>query len=178
MENLEIRWSSTVSLLPENSGIERVPKEIQFDIITVIHKEKFGYKPVRFKSKHSNHSFTTKHKIIATLKVLLDWHFLLTCSELFYNLHTRQKFRCQRTSDLIHSDPRGYNSPGESEMLSEVSQTEIQILYDICYMCNLKNSTTESVYKTERDSYRKQTYSYQRGGSRRNELGVGDYSYK
>lgn len=45
-------------------------------------------------------------------------------------------------------------------------------------MCNLKNSTTESMYKTETDSYRKQTYSYQRGGSRRNKLGVGDYSYK
>lgn len=50
LENIEIRWPSTVSLLPENSGIERVPKEIQFDIITVIHKEKFGYKPLSLKA--------------------------------------------------------------------------------------------------------------------------------
>lgn len=41
-------------------------------------------------------------------------------------------------------------------MLSEISQTEIQILYDISYMWNLKYSTTESMYKTETDSHRKQ----------------------
>ena len=40
----------------------------------------------------------------------------------------------------------------ENIMLNEVSQTERQILYVIIYMWNLKNNTSESVYKTEADS--------------------------
>ena len=40
----------------------------------------------------------------------------------------------------------------EIVILSEVSQTEIQISYDIVYMWNLKKSTNELIYKTK--SYR------------------------
>ena len=36
--------------------------------------------------------------------------------------------------------------------LSEVSQTERQISCDITYMWNLKNDTSELIYKTETDS--------------------------
>ena len=38
-------------------------------------------------------------------------------------------------------------------ILSEVSQTEKEILYDIAYIWNLKrNDTNELIYKTETDS--------------------------
>ena len=41
----------------------------------------------------------------------------------------------------------------ENVILSEVRQTEREILYDIPYMWNLKrNDTKELTYKTERDS--------------------------
>ena len=40
----------------------------------------------------------------------------------------------------------------EAITLSEVSQTERQIPYDIPYMWNLKYDTNESMYKTETDS--------------------------
>ena len=49
-------------------------------------------------------------------------------------------------------------------MLSEVSQREIQILYNISYMWNLKYSTTESMYKTETESHRKQLIVTKAGG--------------
>ena len=47
-------------------------------------------------------------------------------------------------------------------ILSEVSQKKRQIPYDITYMWNLKNSTNESIHKTETDS-RKQTFGYRVG---------------
>ena len=37
----------------------------------------------------------------------------------------------------------------ENNILSEESQTEKDILYDISYTGNLKNNTNESMYKTE-----------------------------
>ena len=40
----------------------------------------------------------------------------------------------------------------ENIILSEVSQTERQILYDITYMWNLKINTNETICKTETDS--------------------------
>ena len=40
----------------------------------------------------------------------------------------------------------------ESIMVSEMSDRERQILYDITYMWNLKNNTNESIYETETDS--------------------------
>ena len=40
----------------------------------------------------------------------------------------------------------------EAITLSEVSQTERQIPYDIPYMWNLKYDTNELIYKTETDS--------------------------
>ena len=43
-------------------------------------------------------------------------------------------------------------------ILSEVSQTEKEILYDITYMWNLKNTTNKQTLR-----HRKQTYGYQRG---------------
>ena len=39
----------------------------------------------------------------------------------------------------------------ENIILSELSQTEILIVYDITYMWNLKNSMNESIYKTATD---------------------------
>ena len=39
------------------------------------------------------------------------------------------------------------------------------MLYDFTYMWNIKNETTESIYKKETDSQtQKKTYTYQRGG--------------
>ena len=35
----------------------------------------------------------------------------------------------------------------ENSMLSEISDSEIQILYDITYTCNLKNNTNDCIYK-------------------------------
>ena len=47
-------------------------------------------------------------------------------------------------------------------ILSEVSQTEKDISYDISYMQNLKKNTTNAlIYKTETDFKKKQTYGYQ-----------------
>ena len=43
-----------------------------------------------------------------------------------------------------------------------MSDRERQIPYDITYMWNLKNSTNESIHKTETDS-RKQTFGYRVG---------------
>ena len=40
----------------------------------------------------------------------------------------------------------------EGIMVSEISQTERQILYDITYMWNLKYDTNELIYETETDS--------------------------
>ena len=37
----------------------------------------------------------------------------------------------------------------ESILLSEASQKSKKILYNITYMCSLKNNTNESVYRTE-----------------------------
>ena len=60
-------------------------------------------------------------------------------------------------------------------ILSEVSQTEKDIPYDITYMWNLKNNTNELICKTETDSrYRKQTYDYQRGRRERDKFGEWD----
>ena len=42
-------------------------------------------------------------------------------------------------------------------MLSEVSQTERQVSYDITYMWNLKYDTNEVIYKTETDSQTQKT---------------------
>lgn len=52
-------------LLPENDSTETAPKEIQFDITTAVYQEEFGYRHGKLKSKHSNHSFSMQHKIIA-----------------------------------------------------------------------------------------------------------------
>ena len=38
-------------------------------------------------------------------------------------------------------------------MLSEINQTERQILYDIIYMCNLKIQQTSEYNKKEADRY-------------------------
>ena len=35
----------------------------------------------------------------------------------------------------------------ENSMLSEISDSEIQILYGITYTCNLKNNTNDCIYK-------------------------------
>ena len=65
----------------------------------------------------------------------------------------------------------------ENIILSEVSQTERQILYDIAYMWNQKNDTSESIYKTESES---QTYKTNlwlpkgKGKGGRDKLGVWD----
>lgn len=54
-------------------------------------------------------------------------------------------------------------------MLSEVRQTERQILHNITYMWNQKNYTNKLIHKIETDSQfvenssLKQTYGYQRG---------------
>ena len=45
-------------------------------------------------------------------------------------------------------------------ILSEVSQTERQISCDITYMWNLKNDTSELIYKTETDSQTQKTNSW------------------
>ena len=49
-------------------------------------------------------------------------------------------------------------------------------IYDLIYMCNLKNSTNKLIYKTEKQSHRhkKQTYGYQRERWGRDKLGVWD----
>ena len=41
----------------------------------------------------------------------------------------------------------------EITILSEVSQTERQISYDITYMWNLKYDTNEPIYETETESW-------------------------
>lgn len=49
------------SLSTENSSTEiAAPKEIQFGITSAIYQEESGYRPAKLKSKHSNHSFSTK----------------------------------------------------------------------------------------------------------------------
>ena len=61
--------------------------------------------------------------------------------------------------------------------LSEVSQTERQISYDITYMWNLKNDTNELIYKIETDSQTSKTYSWLpkgKGDRGRDKLGVWD----
>ena len=53
----------------------------------------------------------------------------------------------------------------ENIMLSEISQREI--LYDVTYMWNLKNNTTECICKTATDSQiQKTTNGYQQGEGR------------
>ena len=53
----------------------------------------------------------------------------------------------------------------ENIILSEVSQTEKDILYDIIYMWNLKNNANSSIHKTETDSQTQKTScGYQRRG--------------
>ena len=62
-------------------------------------------------------------------------------------------------------------------IVSEVSQTEGQITYDITYMRNLKNDTNELIYNTETDSHTSGTNLWLLGGSRgggRDRLGVWD----
>ena len=62
-------------------------------------------------------------------------------------------------------------------ILSEVSQTERQISYDITYMWNLKNDTNELIYKIETDSQTSKTYSWLpkgKGDRGRDKLGVWD----
>ena len=44
------------------------------------------------------------------------------------------------------------------------------MLYDITNVWNLKINTNESIYKTERDSHRKKTYDYQRGGGEEGQI--------
>ena len=51
-------------------------------------------------------------------------------------------------------------------IVSEVSQTEGQITYDITYMRNLKNDTNELIYNTETDSHTSGTNLWLLGGSR------------
>ena len=43
------------------------------------------------------------------------------------------------------------DGPGEYYTEWSKSDRERQILYDITYMWNLKNNTSESIYKTETD---------------------------
>ena len=57
----------------------------------------------------------------------------------------------------------------EGIILSEVSDRERQILYDITSVWNLKSNTNVFIYKTETDSQSIQIYGYQRenrGGGR------------
>ena len=53
----------------------------------------------------------------------------------------------------------------DSEILHREKRAgrERQILYDVTDMWSLKINTNESMYKTEKDSQRKQIYAYQRG---------------
>ena len=56
------------------------------------------------------------------------------------------------------------DGPGDYHTKRSKSVGERQILYDITYMWNLKNSTDKLIYKTETThGLRKQTYGYQRG---------------
>ena len=61
-------------------------------------------------------------------------------------------------------------------VLSEVSQTERQMSYDITYMWNLKNDTNELIYKTEIDSQTLKTHLWlpKGKGGGRDKLGVWD----
>ena len=54
-------------------------------------------------------------------------------------------------------------------MLSEMSDRERQILYDINYMQNLNNNTNRCICKTETHRCRKQTCGYQREEDRKEE---------
>ena len=60
--------------------------------------------------------------------------------------------------------------------LSEISQKEKDILYDITYTCNQKSNANESVCKQKQThSLRKHIYRYQWGTEREsNKLGVWD----
>ena len=61
------------------------------------------------------------------------------------------------------------DGPGDYHTKQSKSVGERQILYDITYMWNLKNSTDKLIYKSETDySYRKCIYDYQR----RNKVGL------
>ena len=70
--------------------------------------------------------------------------------------------------------PRNYHT--------KYSQSEIQLSYDITYMCNLKYDTNELIYKTETDSQREQTGGCQGGGGLRKgwsgRLGLADIRYE
>ena len=60
-------------------------------------------------------------------------------------------------------------------ILSEMSETERLILYDIGYMWNLKYVTNEYIYKTETDPrHRKPTYGYQGEEVGKGKLGLWD----
>ena len=64
----------------------------------------------------------------------------------------------------------------ESIILSEVSQTEGEVLSDIPYMWNLKrNKTSEFTFKIETHRLRKWAYD-RRGGGMVSELGIGVYT--
>ena len=54
-------------------------------------------------------------------------------------------------------------------LLHEVRQ--IKISYDITYMWNLKNSTSELIYRTKSHKCRKQIYGYQGEEMERDNLG-------
>ena len=65
------------------------------------------------------------------------------------------------------------NMDGPRNYLSEVR--EIQILYDITHMWNLKKNINELLYKTGIDSQTQKTnYGYQGGRGGRDELGLWD----
>ena len=64
----------------------------------------------------------------------------------------------------------------ESVILSEVSQTEGEVLYDIPYMWNLKrNNTNEFTYKIETHRLRKWTYDH-RGEGIVSKFGIDKYT--
>ena len=86
--------------------------------------------------------------------------------------------KCIDKEDVVHITMEYYSALKKNEImpfaatlmnleiikLSEVSQTERQMPYDITYMWNLKYDTNELIYKTETDyKHGKQTYHYQRG---------------
>ena len=74
--------------------------------------------------------------------------------------------KCIDKEDVVHITMEYYSALKKNEImpfaatlmnleiikLSEVSQTERQMPYDITYMWNLKYDTNELIYKTETDS--------------------------
>ena len=70
----------------------------------------------------------------------------LQCSMVY--IYTMEYYSAIKKNEILPFAPTWMDL--ENFMLSEISQR--QILYDITYMWNLKNNTTECICKTETDS--------------------------